>query len=136
MSLPEGQREFSVAVFKPHHKFAVRPEDARLSETDGRFDAPESILTMVPLVRRSLRLELRNHDGTPLVARVFGSLADGCSWSGVPLGTSDARGRFDLEEFYPEEFSDIGVERPGSFEWLFDPRKERWPGRRVFYLKP
>jgi len=41
-----------------------------------------------------------------------------------------------ISDFYPKEFSDVGVRWSGRQVWLFEPRKEQWAGRRVFYLKP
>ena len=54
----------------------------------------------------------------------------------IPIGNTDQRGRLKIEEFYPEEFSEVGVESAGAAQWLFDPREEKRTGRRVFYLKP
>lgn len=132
--LPEGQREFSVSVWKPH--FAYVPRTPYVSDwLDGRFDSPDAVITIEKMERRTLQLEVRHSDGTPAVVRLMGSWAAGCMFSGVPIGKTDQRGRLTLEEFYPEEFSNIGVEVPGGATWLFDPRKERWSGFRVITLK-
>lgn len=131
--LPQGQREFSIGVRKPHHRFHPKPRHGWI---DGRFDAPETTITIEPMEKRRLELELRHADGRPALAQVVGNWAEGCMYSSVPIGETDQRGRLTTEEFYPEEFSDVGVESAAARLWLFDPRKEKWSGRRVFYLKP
>ena len=132
--LPEGQREFSVSVWKPHYDYV--PRTPYVSDwLDGRFDSPAPVITMEKLERRTLQLELRHPDGTSAVVQVMGNWAAGCMYSGVTIGKTDQRGRLTLKEFYPEEFSGIGVEAPGGATWLFDPRKERWSGFRTVTLK-
>ena len=131
--LPQGQREYSISLWKRHHRSNPKPREGWI---DGRFDAAETTITIEPMEKRPLELEVRHADGRPALVQVVGNWATGCMYSGVPIGKTDQMGRLTIEEFYPEEFSEVGVESVGGATWLFDPRKEKWPGRRVFYLKP
>jgi hypothetical protein len=129
--LPSGQLEFSIGIHKPHHvvhpRYRIYP-----TELDGRFDEPETVITLKPLTRRPLRLAFRNADGSPAQVEVKGIPRWSCSGPPWPVGKSGADGRLSVDEFYPDEFSELFV---GEGRWVLDPRKESWAGRRVVTLK-
>lgn len=126
IAIPDGDIEYGIEVHKKHWSLA-RP--AFFSNTLAtRINGPVVTLVMRPHARRPLQLAfVRN--GNPAAKLDVQACVAVCSGACCgPIGTTDARGRLLVQEFYPEEYERVLVPAPNDPYnrnpiWEMDPRK-------------
>jgi hypothetical protein len=127
VSVPDADAEFALLLYKPHY---VRKAPGELALV-RRLTLPVTTVRLRKMARRPLRLDVQR-DGVPQAGLTVEACVAACG--GGPccgrIAVTDAFGRIDEREFYPEEQEVIRVlSDDGAVLWSADPRRLSYTSR-------